>query len=114
MKFLFILGIVFFLGSIILIAKNFEKYNVQRYGVVVKMKIVDLPKSCVGARVSYYIVLQYNSQVYEKRTRGDFCEKHSVGEFIEVKFLEGSKNILFPNESALLDLISFGILGLME
>jgi hypothetical protein len=112
MKLLFAAGIVFFIGSIILMINNFEKYNVERHGVLVKMRIEKLPRSCVGARVQYFITYSYNGKTYDKKTRGDFCEKHHVGEFMDMKMLKGSKYALFPNESALSNLISIGILGL--
>lgn len=112
MKFLFIVGNIFFIGSIILIKFNYEKFNVERYGHVVKMRIEKLPKSSIGAKVRYFVTYSYKGKFYNKPTRGNFCEKHSVGELMDMKMLEGSKYILFPNESALTNLISFGILGL--
>lgn len=36
MKFLFVVGTVFFIGSIILIIKNYEKFDIERNGHVVK------------------------------------------------------------------------------
>lgn len=112
MKFLFLAGIVFFIGSIILIVSNYEKFDVERNGRIVKMEIVSLPKSCIGAKVRYSVSFIYNGKLYDKQTRGNFCEIHYVGEFIDIKMLEESKYILFPNESAFFDLMSFGVLGL--
>ena len=112
MKSLFIAGLIFFVGSIILICYNYEKFDVDRNGIVVKMQIEDLPSSCIGARVPYFVTFSYDGKIYDKATRGDFCDKHHVGEMIDIKWLNGSKYILWPNESALMDLISFGILGL--
>ncbi|MBC7508702.1 MAG: hypothetical protein H7320_08140 [Ferruginibacter sp.] len=111
MKFLFIAGLIFFIGSIILIINNYEKFNIERNGHVVKLRIESLPKSCIGAKVRYFVTYSYNGEMYDKQTRGDFCERHHVGELIDMKVLEGSKYILSPNESALSDLISLGILG---
>lgn len=112
MKALFIAGIVFFIGSIILIISNFEKFNIERNGHIVKMRIESLPKSCIGARVRYFVTYSYNGIMYDKQTRGDFCEKHHVGELIDMKILESSKYILYADESALKSLMSFGILGI--
>lgn len=112
MKFLFIAGFVFFIGSIILIISNCEKFSIEWYGQVVKMRIEDLPKSCIRAKVRYFVTFSYNGEVYDKQTRGDFCEKHHIGELVDMKMLKGSIYIFFPHESALSDLISFGILGL--
>lgn len=113
MKFLFVAGIVLFIGGIILIFKNYDSLNVERNGKVVKMKIEQLPKSCIGAKVRYFVTYSYEGEVYDKATRGDFCERHHVGEFIDMKFLEGSKTILRPDESVMINLISFGALGLL-
>lgn len=112
MKFLFIAGVVFFIGSIILIVSNYEKFDIERNGHVVKMKIENMPKSSIGAKVQYFVTFSYNGELYDKQTRGDFCERHHIGELVDIKMLAGSKYILFPNESALSDLISFGVLGL--
>lgn len=112
MKFLFIAGVVFFIGSIILIVSNYEKFDIERNGHVVKMKIENLPKSSIGAKVQYFVTFSYNGELYDKQTRGDFCERHHIGELVDIKMLACSKYILFPNESALSDLISFGVLGL--
>lgn len=113
MKFLFTAGLAFLIGSIFLIMNNCEKLNIEKNGQVVKMRIENLPKSCVGARVRYFVTYRYNDELYDKQTRGDFCEKHHVGELINMKMLEGSKYILYPDESALKNLISFGILGIL-
>ena len=113
MKFLFISGIVFFIGSIILISANYHEMIIDKKGQIVQMKIEKLPRSCIGAKVRYFVTYSYESELYEKATRGDFCEKHYVGELIEMKILKGYKTILRPNESTLLNLISFGLLGLL-
>jgi len=113
MKFLFVAGIVIFIGSIILIFTNYDTLNVERNGEVVKMRIEQLPKVCIGAKVRYFVTYSYEGEMYDKATRGDFCEKHYVGELIDMKFLEGSKTILRPDESSMMNLISFGVLGLL-
>jgi len=112
MKLLLISGLLFFFGSIVLILRNYEKFNIERNGQVVKMRIENLPKSCVGAKVQYFIKFSYNGEMYDKQTRGDFCERHYIGELIDMKMIENSGYILFPHESALFDLISFAALGL--
>lgn len=104
-------GIVFFVGSIILIINNYEKYNIELNGQIVKMEIESLPKSCIGTKVRYFVTYSYNGKMYDKPTGGDFCERHHVGELMDMKMLNGSKYILFPDESALFDFISFGVLG---
>lgn len=102
-----------FLGSIALIFSNYEEVVVDRNGKVVKMRIEELPKSCIGAKVRYNVTYSYNGELYEKSTRGDFCEKHYVGELIDMKFLEGYKTILRPDESSMMQIASSLILGLL-
>jgi hypothetical protein len=113
MKFLFFGGIVIFIGSIFLIFANYNSLNVERNGEVVKMRIEQLPKSCIGAKVRYFVIYSYGGETYNKATRGDFCEKHYVGELIDMKFLKGSKTILRPDESTVFNLLSFAALGLL-
>lgn len=113
MKFLFVAGIVIFIGSIILIFTNYDTLNVERNGEVVKMRIEQLPKTCIGSKVRYFVTYSYEGEMYDKATRGNFCEKHYVGELIDMKFLEGSNTILRPDESAMLNLLSFAALGLL-
>jgi len=112
MKFLFFAGIVFFIGSLFLIPDSYKEYNVERYGQVVKMRIEKLPASCIGSKVTYFVTFSYNGKLYDKRTRGNFCDKHHVGELMELKMLEGVDRVLWPNESGLLELISIIALGL--
>ena len=113
MKFLFVAGIVFFIGSIILFISNYETLNVERNGIIVKMKIEELPKSSIGTKVRYFVKYSYEGEIYDKATRGKLCETHHVGELIDMKFLEGSKTILRPDESAMMNLLSFVALGLL-
>ncbi|MBO9633954.1 MAG: hypothetical protein J7578_12630, partial [Chitinophagaceae bacterium] len=60
MKALFVFGLVFFFGSIILIIANYEKYDVERYGQVVKMRIEKLPNYSIGTKVPYFVTYSYN------------------------------------------------------
>lgn len=113
MKFLIIIGLVFFIGSIVLIFANYDEVSVWRNGKIVQMKIEKLPSSCLGARVRYYVTYSYDGELYEKATRGDFCERHHEGELIEMKFLDGSKTILRPDESAIINLMSFVAMGVV-
>ncbi|MCH5688928.1 hypothetical protein LWM68_34545 [Niabella sp. W65] len=88
MKFLLVVGLVIFVGSIGLLFKKYEDLEVERKGDVVKMKIESLPRSCIGARVRYFVTYSYNGKMFEKATRGNFCEKHYVGELVDMKFLK--------------------------
>lgn len=112
MKFFIFAGIVFFVSSVLLIPSTYEEFKVDRNGVVVKMRIEQLPKICIGARVRYNVKYSYQGIFYNKSTRGDFCQRHYVGEMIDMKYLNGSEIILRPNESAMISFISLAVLGL--
>jgi len=106
-RLLFLTGILFLLGSIVLLVSNYPKLEIQYNGQLVQMKIEKLPASCLGSKVRYFITFSYNGKFYEKATRGNFCETHRVGQLVDMKVLGESDTILFAHESALLDLISF-------
>ena len=113
MSALIISGVVIFLGSLVLIFANYDEVNIDRNGKIVKMKIEKLPQSCIGARVRYFVSYSYEGEIYDKATRGDFCERHHVGELVDMKLLKGSKKILCPNESTMMNLAAFAGLGLL-
>ena len=77
------------------------------------MRIEKLPTSCIGSKVPYFITLSFEGQFYDAQTRGDFCDKHHIGELIDIQYLEGAKHILFPEEHVLFDLVSCGLLSLV-
>ncbi|WP_126974285.1 hypothetical protein [Gynurincola endophyticus] len=105
-------GLLFFVGSLLIILGQREKLNVFRNGTIVSMRIEKLPLSCLGSRVRYFVDYSYEGKTYAKATRGRFCESHKVGDLIEMKYLSGSDIILHPNESVIQNIISFILLGL--
>lgn len=113
MKLLTFAGIVFFIGSLILIASNFALFKIEKDGELVLMKIEKLPASCLGTKVNHFVTLSYERQTFEKKIGGMFCDEHHVGELIEMKYLEGGKETLFPNESVVSNLIAYSLLGLI-
>ena len=109
--FLFVTGLIFAIAAPFLMYSNFERYVVQRDGVNVPMKIEQIPYNCIGSNFPFYVTFSYNGKTYYKRTRGSFCEEHYTGQIMEMRMLERSRYILFPNESALIDLLAGGLLG---
>lgn len=105
-------GLTFFIGSIFLIVKKLDDFHVETTGVIVSMKIEKMPKPCLGAKAYYFVTLSYESDTYDKRIGGNFCEEHQVGEFINMKYLRGSSIVLFPDESIKSQFYSISILGL--
>src|SRR5690606_41720304 len=111
MKFLIIAGIIFFIGSIILIYSNYEQVIIDKKGENVKMRIEHITKNCMGSKIRYKVIYSYKGKFFEKMTRGDFCRKHYIGEHINMKYLEGYSTILRPDESSAFNLISAILLG---
>lgn len=113
MKFILWGGILLFFGSIFLSINSYHDIRIEQSGTIVKMKIEKLPNSCFGTRVNHYATLSYEAQEYIKQIPAGYCDKHHVGELVDMKFLEGSSVILFPNESAKSQFYSTIILGLI-
>lgn len=112
MKLIFWGGVLLFLGSIALLASNYDSIKVERSGQIVKMRIEKLPNSCLGTKVKHFVTLSYNNEIYTKQIGGKFCDEHGVGELVDMKILAHSDIVLFPQESAWVNLVSFGILGI--
>lgn len=112
MKILLIGGVVLFFGSLALLASKYSDLAVEGRGIIVKMRIEELPSSCSGTRIKHFAKVSYQGENYIKRIPAGYCDEHNVGDLILMKYLEGSTIILFPKESVLRNLISLGVLGL--
>lgn len=112
MKLIFWGGIILFIGGVFLAINSIADIKVEQQGSMVKMRIEKLPQSCLGTRSNHYTTLSYDGRLYIKKIPGKFCDEHYVGEFIDMKFLNETSTILFPNESAKSQLLSAVILGL--
>ncbi|MCS6283662.1 MAG: hypothetical protein HUM72_24325 [Dolichospermum sp.] len=112
MKTLLIAGFIVFIAPLFFIPNSYDRYTVKEKGHLVKMRIEKLPASCIGSKVPYFVTFSFEGEFFDKQTRGDFCDKHHVGELVDIQYLEGAKHILFSEEPALFDLLSCGILSL--
>ncbi len=113
MKLIFFGGILTFFGAIALIISNYSDIKVEKEGMVVKMRIERLPSSCLGTRIKHFTTLSYNGKMFVKRIGDRFCDEHYVGELIDIRFLEDSSTVLFPNESVIPNLLAFGGLAIL-
>lgn len=113
MKFLVTAGLIMFAGSIILLVENYDIVEIDKKGSIVKMRIEKLPGSCIGSKVRYFVTYSYNGELYEKATRGSYCQDHYVGELVDMKYLEGNKRILHPRESSTMELMLIAGLALI-
>jgi hypothetical protein len=113
MKFIFWGGMLLFIGSILLLSSTYENLDVEKKGKIVKMRIEKLPSSCLGTRFDQIATLSFHRKYYTKKIGVRFCDLHYAGEEIDVKYLEGSSTILFPNESLMPNFFSIGFLGVI-
>jgi len=113
MKLIFWGGIILFIGGISLAINSLDDIKVETQGNMVKMRIEKLPKSCSGTRSNHYATLSYEGRLYIKKIPAGFCDKHYVGEFIDMRFLDEASTVLLPNESAKSQLLSAVVLGLV-
>lgn len=107
-----IAGLVLVVGSILLAKGAYEDFYVYRHGRIVKMQIVQLPSSCPSARTRYEIKFDYKGDIYQKMTRGAYCENHRIGEFVNLKMVNGINKILLPKEPGYIDIIACFTMGL--
>jgi hypothetical protein len=85
---------------------------VEKNGVIVKMQITKVPESCIGTKVKHYASFFYNNVTYIKQVGTKFCDNHYLGEYIDMKYLEGNTFILFPTESVAVAFYIFGVSAL--
>lgn len=93
------------------------EYKVQKEGVLKKMKIIDIPGSCLGTKAKYFMKVEelMFKKIYTKQIGGQYCEEHYLGQIIQLRVLEGYDIVLLPSETvegefyALLFLFLFGI-----
>lgn len=92
-------GFLMIILAILLSLVNYKQHKVQRDGVIVNMQIVKIPASCIGTKVKHYAMFLYNGVTYIKDVGPSFCDKHYIGENIDMRYLEGESVILYPGES---------------
>jgi hypothetical protein len=80
--------------------------QIQNEGSIVKMKIIELPGVCSGTKAKYFMKVVYEGVTYSKQIGANFCETHRIGKNIEMKYLKGKDQILFPEEDVMGNLIA--------
>lgn len=92
-------GIITVLACLLMTVGNYRQYLVERDGTKVRMQILKMPGSCIGTKVKHHAKFIYENKVYVKQVGGSFCDKHRVGEYVEVKYIDGVSLIMFPSET---------------
>jgi len=102
------LGITIIVFSLIFLKFKLDIYKVERDGQIVEAQIIKLPNYCGSTRGKYYMDLNYQGEIFIKRIPAGFCDKHKVGELIQIKYLEGEESILFVGEEMTGEFIAIG------
>ncbi len=57
--------------------------------------------------------VKYNKKVFLKRIGASYCDSHGVGDVVQLKYLPGARNVLFPDEGVIGEFIAMGLLVLV-
>ncbi|UOY08890.1 hypothetical protein L0P88_10125 [Muricauda sp. SCSIO 64092] len=85
--------------SCILILDTFEKKDITERNQEVFAKIIEAPSSCKNlGRRPPYSKIEYNNQIFIKKTGNQFCHLVSKKESVRMLTNEEGDKLLFPNE----------------
>jgi hypothetical protein len=98
-----ILGVLVFIFSIIWLIKNHKIFNLENNGTLVYMKIIEKPQTCLGTRAKYNMKLDYNGEIFVKQVASSICDQYQVGDRIQMKYLRGYNQVLYPKENFTVD-----------
>ncbi|NIG55544.1 hypothetical protein F3J22_18775 [Chitinophaga sp. Cy-1792] len=91
-------GVAFVLLGLFSGFDTYRDYLVLRDGTVVKMQLADKPADCGTNKGHRQVKFSYNNEVFKKTVTAIFCKQSTVGDLVEMKYLPGSKRILFKTE----------------
>lgn len=108
--FVCIASLVLFICCLVGIGPSRDRYRVQKEGRIVEMEIVRLPPSCGGRKLTYFVDFRFEENIFSRSFKGGFCQRHRVGEKMQMKLFDGIEYILFPDESVTIEF--FALFGL--
>lgn len=100
------LGLFVLCAAIIYTADNLTDLKIKKQGILVDAEIVDIYSS----RRSKTMKVKYQNQIISKQIPYHYWKDHSVGEIVQVQFLEGERDILLPDEEVGFSYFSIGFL----
>lgn len=105
-------GFFLLLISIIITPKTFSEYTIHRLGQLVTVKTIQLP-DCQNSYKNNFLTIRFQDSNYTLRTKCKFTKNLHQGQEIQMLHKEGANAFLFPEENALLKLISNMFIGLL-
>jgi hypothetical protein len=106
-----VLSIIIMFFPLLLLKTKFQDLNIDKTGIIVPMKIVQKPYSCLGTKAKWFMKVEYQGKVYIKQIGGQFCEEHNLGDIVEMKYLENSTTVLFHHESVMSEIYAIFLLS---
>jgi hypothetical protein len=108
-----IVGALFFGFCLFWMWGNKDLFVLQNKGTIVKMRIIQAPRNCLGTHVQHSMKLSFKGQVFWKTIGSNDCGRYTVGDSIDMRYLPGSKDILYPHESVMFKYEGAGIFGII-
>ncbi|MBC8112448.1 MAG: hypothetical protein H7Y04_15455, partial [Verrucomicrobia bacterium] len=88
-----IIGTVFFLFPFFTLTHIFKDLEVKEKGKIVTVKIISIPADCIGSRrTNLHFKFEYKGRSYGKTIGTSFCQKHEIGDKIEMLHYEKYEN----------------------
>lgn len=106
-------GFTLFFASILLLAGCYKLGEMQENAALVKMTIQSKRTSSGSGRrgTSYMVKFNYQGEQYVKDATPQFYDEHSVGDVVDMKYIERLDDVLFPDERV--SDITFAIFGIV-
>jgi hypothetical protein len=107
MKILAILvGVIFIILSAFFIKDCYSVYRIRKHGIIVDMQIVEIPRVCSGTKAKHFMKVRYKANIYSKQIGPDYCGMYKAGDIIQMKYLDGEDQIIFPKDDSIVDIVS--------
>lgn len=106
MKSVFWIVIVIYVFGATFLLLQFPDFKIAKNGKIVQMKITEIPGNVTSTKVKYHMTLSYKGKTFDKQIGVLTANRHSVGEMINMRYLEGNDKILFPQETGMLQFAS--------
>ena len=107
-----IVSLIVFIAPLFGLEEVNKRWDVERNGEIVQVRIVEIPGSCLGTKAKWFMKFEYEGIIHPIQIAGYFCESHNIGDMVPLKTLRGSGIFLFPNYRAFPEFVSIGAMSI--
>ena len=100
-------GVLMVILSLLALKGKLKLYRIQTKGEIVEMTILAMPKDCSIRSSS--IQVQYQNKRFHKKALVRICEKYKVGDTIQMKYIFGAEDALYPEESIVGEFVAIAV-----